>query len=239
MFKNKNILITGASSGIGEKIATDVSLNNGHAFLVARNEKKLIKITNELKKNNLKSSYILADFKNTNDIKKLSDQLPNLSGIVINAGIIDYAPVKFISYDSMIETFNVNFFSNVLLIKNLLKKNKINKNASIVFIGSISSYLGTPATSIYASSKAALTTFSKVLASELIPKKIRVNTVSPGLVNTDLIKNISKVKDIFEKYPLGIGQVEDVSNQVMFLLSEKSKWITGTNIKIDGGYFLE
>ena len=95
------------------------------------------------------------------------------------------------------------------------------------------------ATSIYASSKAALTTFSKVLASELIPKKIRVNTVSPGLVNTDLIKNISKVKDIFEKYPLGIGQVEDVSNQVMFLLSEESKWITGTNIKIDGGYFLE
>jgi len=239
LFKDKNILVTGASSGIGKKIAEDISLNSGHSFLTARNEKKLIKITSQLKKNNLKSSFIRTDFSNRDDIKKLSDELPKLSGIVINAGIINYSPVKYVTYDAMIETFNVNFFSNVLLIKNLLKNNKINKNASIVFIGSISSNLGTPATSIYASSKAALTTFSKVLASELVSKKIRVNTVSPGLVNTNLIKNISKIRDISDKYPLGIGEVEDVSNQVIFLLSEKSKWITGTNIEIEGGYFLK
>ena len=239
MFKDKNILITGASSGIGKKIAKDISLCHGHSFLTARNKKELIKITSQLKKNNLKASYIQADLSIQDDIKKLTDELPELSGLVLNAGVINYSPVKYITYDLMIETFNVNFFSNVLLIKNLLKNKKISKNSSIVFIGSISSKTGTPATSIYASSKAALTTFSKVLASELVSKKIRVNTVSPGLVNTNLISNISKISEMSSDYPLGLGDVEDISNQVIFLLSEKSKWTTGTNVIIEGGYFLK
>ena len=239
MFKNKNILITGASSGIGKKIACDISLNNGYSFLTARNKSKLKRIVDSIVKQNKKSAYIDADLSKNEDIIKLSKKIPNLSGIVLNAGIIDYSPIKFINYEKMLEIFKVNFFSNVFLIKNLLKEKKINKNSSIVFIGSISSISGTPATSIYASSKSALTTFSKVLASELAPKKIRVNTVSPGLVKTDLIDDVSKVSNIESQYPFGLGNVEDISNQVMFLLSEKSKWITGTNVLIEGGHLLK
>lgn len=239
MFNNKNILVTGASSGIGRQISIDIANNNGNLIATGTNENKLSKLCLGLNNNNKKSSYLLADLTNEMELIKLSDDIPEISGLVINAGIIDYSPIKFISSIKMQNIFQINFFSNVILIKNLLKKGKIKNNSSIVFIGSISAGLATPATSIYAASKAALTTFSKVLASELVSKKIRVNTISPGLIKTKLIEKISEFNNKSDEYPLGLGNVQDVSNQVLFLLSDKSKWITGTNVLIDGGYSLK
>ncbi len=239
MFNNKNILVTGASSGIGHQISIDIANNNGNLIATGTNENKLSNLCLGLNNNNKKSSYLLADLTNETELIKLSDDIPEISGLVINAGIIDYSPIKFISSVKMYNIFQINFFSNVILIKNLLKKGKIKNNSSIVFIGSISADLATPATSIYAASKAALTTYSKVLASELVSKKIRVNTISPGLIKTKLIEKISEFNIKSDEYPLGLGNVHDVSNQVLFLLSDKSKWITGTNVIIDGGYSLK
>lgn len=239
MFKNKNIFVTGASSGIGKQISIDVAMSDGNLFMTGRNKKELTKINAFIHNKNKKASFFTADLINEEEIIQLCDRLPVLSGIVINAGIVDYSPVKHISLKKMIALFQINFFSNVLIIKNLLKQRKIKNTASIVFIGSISSDLGVPATAMYAASKSALTSFSKVLASELLSKKIRVNTVSPGLVKTKVLKNISEINKKPNDYPLGYGNVQDVSNQVLFLLSDKSKWITGTNIKIEGGYLLK
>tara|TARA_B100001063_G_scaffold21935_1_gene16768 strand:- start:999 stop:1721 length:723 start_codon:yes stop_codon:yes gene_type:complete len=239
LFNNKNILVTGASSGIGHQISIDIANNNGNLIATGTNENKLSNLCLGLNNNNKKSSYLLADLTNETELIKLSDDIPEISGLVINAGIIDYSPIKFISSVKMYNIFQINFFSNVILIKNLLKKGKIKNNSSIVFIGSISADLATPATSIYAASKAALTTYSKVLASELVSKKIRVNTISPGLIKTKLIEKISEFNIKSDEYPLGLGNVHDVSNQVLFLLSDKSKWITGTNVIIDGGYSLK
>ena len=239
MLKNKNIFVTGASSGIGKQISIDAAFSEANILMTGRNEKELKKILDFIHKKNKKASFFTADLIHEEEIIKVCNLLPELSGIVLNAGIVDYSPVKHISLKKMISLFQINFFSNVLLIKNLLKQRKIKDKASIVFIGSISSELGVPATTMYAASKSALTSFSKVLASELISKKIRVNTISPGLVKTKVLKNIAEIHKNSNDYPLGYGDVKDVSNQVLFLLSDKSKWITGTNIKIDGGYLLK
>lgn len=242
MLLGKNILVTGSSSGIGRQIAIEIGLNKGNPILTGRNIEKLSEICKLIKQNGADPVYHQADFRNENEITNLVESLPNLSGLVINAGIIDYTPIKFISRAKIDDIFQVNFISNVILIKKLLEYKKINNNAAIVFIGSIASKLGVPGTSLYAASKAALTSFAKVLAIEVSSKKIRVNILSPGLVTTDLTGKITDIKsDGSEKdknYPLGWGSTQNVANAVIFLLSDKSEWMTGTDIVIDGGFTL-
>jgi len=242
MLQGKNILVTGSSSGIGKQIAIEIGLNKGNPILTGRNIEKLGEVCKLIKKNGADPAYRSADLRNENDITDLVISLPNLSGLVINAGIIDYTPIKFLSSVKIDEIFQVNFTSNVILIKKLLEYKKINNNASIVFIGSIASKLGVSGTSLYAASKAALTSFAKVLAIEVSSKKIRVNTLSPGLVTTDLTEKITDIKsDGIEKdknYPLGWGSTQNVANVVVFLLSDKSEWMTGTDIVLDGGFTL-
>jgi NAD(P)-dependent dehydrogenase (short-subunit alcohol dehydrogenase family) len=240
----KNILITGASSGIGKQIAIDVASNNGNAILTGRNIDLLNKVADIIEENHkVKIPIYITDLNNEEDIVAMANSLPLLDGIVLNAGIIDYTPIKYLTKEKIENILMVNFISNVLLINNLLSLKKIKNSASIVFISSISARLGVPGTSIYAASKAAQTAFAKVLASELSIKKIRVNIISPGLVSTDLINKISTVSNIekneLNNYPLGIGTVYNVSDQVIHLLSDRSEWMTGTDILIDGGFTLK
>lgn len=243
MLSGKNILITGASSGIGKQIAIDVASNNGFAILTGRDNTRLAKVSALISKNKETIAPVFsADLNSEEDIVRLTDALPLLSGVVINAGIIDYTPIKYLTKEKVENILLVNFVSNVLLISRLLELRKIQSSASIVFISSISTRLGISGTSMYAASKAALSAFAKVLASELSTKRVRVNVVSPGLIATDLTEKISSVKcsqtDDVKSYPLGWGTVNNVSDQVIHLLSDKSEWMTGTDILIDGGFTL-
>jgi NAD(P)-dependent dehydrogenase (short-subunit alcohol dehydrogenase family) len=241
---DKRILITGASSGIGKQIALDVVSNNGNAILTGRNCDLLNNVADIIAfTNNVKTPVYITDLNNEDDIIGMANSLPPLNGIVLNAGIIDYTPIKYLTKEKIENILMVNFISNVLLINKLLGLRKIQNAASIVFISSISAHLGVPGTSIYAASKAALTAFAKVLACELSNKKIRVNIISPGLVSTNLINKISTISNVenneHNNYPLGIGTVNNVSDQVIHLLSDRSKWMTGTDILIDGGFTLK
>ncbi len=244
MLTDKRILITGASSGIGKQIALDVVSNNGNAILTGRNCDLLNNVADIIAfTNNVKTPVYITDLNNEDDIIGMANSLPPLNGIVLNAGIIDYTPIKYLTKEKIENILMVNFISNVLLINKLLGLRKIQNAASIVFISSISAHLGVPGTSIYAASKAALTAFAKVLACELSNKKIRVNIISPGLVSTNLINKISTISNVenneHNNYPLGIGTVNNVSDQVIHLLSDRSKWMTGTDILIDGGFTLK
>jgi NAD(P)-dependent dehydrogenase (short-subunit alcohol dehydrogenase family) len=129
------------------------------------------------------------------------------------------------------------------LNKELIKNKKINKGGSIVFISSISTKLGIPGTSIYASSKAALSTYAKVVASEISKQQIRSNIISPGIIKsiTPNVETAIEISDkrLEEEYPFGFGSTSDVANLVAFLLSDLSRWITGSDIVIDGGYNLK
>lgn len=240
--KNRRILITGASSGIGRSCAIEVSKLGGHCILTGRNETELI---NTKKLCETDADIFAGDLTDYDTIKNIAKSINNIDGLVHCAGITNPWPIKFLKPSHIKEMFDINFNAPVLLTTELLKANKINPEASIIFISSISSQHPYYGGATYASSKAAIEAFSKALAIEVAPKKIRSNVIRPGLVKTRMFeeaKNASVDRENFEQYekfyPLGFGEPDDISNAVCFLLSKESKWITGIDLKMDGGLVL-
>jgi len=239
----KHILVTGASSGIGRQAAIDVSILGAKLTITGRNLTELKNTQAQLAGNN--HCIIETDLTKAKQIKKLSTELKELDGIVHCAGIVKPIPVKFIKEQQIDEVFAINFKSVVLLNAELLQQKKINNAASIVLISTVSTLYPYFGGAIYIASKAALEGYCKTLALELSPKKIRVNILQPALVKTAIYQSTidtafseEEMKKYEKQYPLGIGETEDVSNAVCYLLSEKSKWITGTCIPMDGGLTL-
>jgi len=238
----KNILVTGASSGIGQAIALALSHNGAKVAITGRNKERLTATYECLSKN---ETHLIttADLNQKDEIDKLSEAMPILDGVVFCAGAIEYIPAKQITVESFNFIMDINFKSQIMLYKALHNKRKFAKKSSLVFISSISAQTATPATLVYAASKAAIVTSVRVLASELSKLKIRVNSISPGLVKTPLLENQGVEKEKFAenevRYPLGLCEVEDVANAAIFLLSDASKKITGTDIVVDGGYLLK
>jgi NAD(P)-dependent dehydrogenase (short-subunit alcohol dehydrogenase family) len=239
---NKTILVTGASSGIGQQIAISISEMGGNLIISGRNDKRLTETFTKLKKGN--HSQIIADITKEEEIKILTQQLPKLDGIVNCVGMVTPFPIKFINQEKIDETFNLNYNAQVLLISSITRAQKLNKNASIVFLSSISGTHPHKGGTLYSGSKIALESFSKVLALEFFPMGIRSNCIAPAMVKTPMYEyseqNASKetMDAHIAKYPLGVGLPEDVANTAIFLLSDASRWITGTTITLDGGFLL-
>lgn len=239
--KNKTILITGASSGIGRAAAVLCDMAGATVILSGRNEEELKK-TQSLLTN--KSTFFSADLGEENSINRLVSMVPALDGFVHCAGIISPFPVKFLKSKHINEIFSINFNSSVLMSSGLLGSKKLNNGASVIFISSVSAEHPYTGGSMYTASKAALEAFARGFALESSSKKIRVNTLAPALVRTKILDlseemySKEELKNIESQYPLGIGEPEDVANAIVFLLSDASKWITGTTIKMDGGLLL-
>ncbi len=235
----KTILVTGASSGIGRAVAIECSKTGAVVFLTARNEARLRETLNALEGDG--HQYILADLTNEEAIKALVEQLPQLDGVVCAAGISMLKPIQVLSEKDIQVVFATNYSAPVLLTKTLVKKRKLNNEASLVYISSVSGNGNTAtALSIYGSSKSALNSFAKYAALELSGKKIRCNTICPGRIETSLLQNQTMSAEDLEKdiakYPLHrYGKPEEVAQTAVYLLSNATKWITGTSITIDGG----
>lgn len=238
---NLTILITGASSGIGRACAIEASQIGAHCILVGRNEDALNE-TASLCEN--RADVLVSDLKNTDDIKKMVSQINNVDGVVHCAGITYPRPIKFLKPEHITEIFDINYNAPVLLTAELLQKNKVNNGASFVFISSISSkhpYFGG---STYVSSKAALEAFSRTLAIEVAPKKMRSNVILPAMVYTKMLEDTKQAtgEERFAEYeklhPLGFGEPKNVADAVCFFLSREAKWITGSELKMDGGLLL-
>jgi NAD(P)-dependent dehydrogenase (short-subunit alcohol dehydrogenase family) len=237
---NKNILVTGSSAGIGKQIAISASEMGANCWLTGRN---LERLQNTKKALSVSGSHglIQADLNSEEEIKNLVSGLSSLDGVVLNAGMLKTAPFKFIKKEQIEESMQVNFTSSMLLLNELVKQKKLNKNASIVFISSIGgNVIGHVGNVIYSATKGAINGVVKVLALEFANRGIRVNSIMPGMVKTELWDNGSYTEEqILEdekKYPLGYGAPEDVANTVLFLLSNASKWMTGSHVLLDGGY---
>lgn len=241
MFEGKAILVTGASSGIGLGIVKVLASKNATLILTARNEDRLKNTILELEGNN--HSYIVADIVNNEQVNELVKKLPKLDGIVFCAGYNEYIPIKFIKKEKADKIFELNYFSSVYLLQKLLKNKLLNKGSSLVFISSISSIMGVPATALYAASKAAVNSTVKVIASELAPQKIRANAICPGIVITPMLQqdniDMLQLMEQEKQYPLGFGNPEDVANAVSFYLSDESRWLTGNIMNLDGGLTLQ
>ena len=235
----KTILVTGASSGIGQETAIQCSKMGAKVVITARNEERLKETFDSLEGD--EHILFLAELTNQSQVESLVSQLPTLHGVVLCAGKGMTLPFPFCTREKYDDIFNVNFFAPIELLRLLVKKKKLAQDSSVVFVSSIggveSFSLGN---GVYGASKAALNSTMRFCARELATKKIRVNCVNPGMVNTKLIQSgiISdeQHKLDMEKYPLKrYGEPEDIAYGIIYLLSDASSWVTGHSLVIDGG----
>ena len=231
----KTILVTGASSGIGRGIAISCSMMGARVIINGRNTQKLSDTLSQMSGDG--HEMVSGDLTDSEALESIVNTLPKLDGIVHSAGIGTRVLCKNIVEADIDQTISTNFKAPVLLQTEILKKKKLNKGGSIVFIASMSYDSPSVGNALYAASKGALNSLAVTLAKELAPK-VRVNCISPGTVETPMTQAFlaTEAGETHQKgYPLGVGHCEDITNLVCFLLSDASRWITGQNIIIDGG----
>ena len=243
--KDKNILVSGASSGIGRQCAIDFSFNGANVFLLGRNVEELKK-TKELCSQSVTIKYFSLDFAALDmlpkEITSICEEIGPIHGFLHAAGIeksLPYAHLKTMDYQHI---YDVNFISAMEIIKIISNKKYRGDRAKYVLVSSITSVIGRPTVTAYAASKGALVSAVKSLSLELAKKGVCINCISPGTILTPMM--IQVMNSLTEEqrtarkkgFPLGFGESSDVSNAAVFLLSDAARWITGQNIIIDGGY---
>lgn len=236
--------MTGGSSGIGKAIATQVAAEGGRICAVARDEAGLESTLSSLGDNG--HVGISWDLSETDSLEQLAEEvnrkLGRVDGIVHAAGRYQANPLRAMKASDVEEVFDLNVFAPLLLTKALVHRARRARSMSVVFLGSVASHRGQSGASAYSASKAALNALASSLVAELGRDGIRFNTIVAGLVDTALSKGIRNRLgekgwgNLIHQHPLGLGDAENVANAVLFLLSDKSEWITGTQLVIDGGY---
>ncbi len=246
----KNVLVTGGSSGIGLAIADLLTKEGGYQVIsLSRSQAKIDRALKERPRLKGKVDFITGNVSEPADcqrlFKMLNEKFGKLHGLVNNAGMLTAGGILDIGYELWKENLDINLNAPYLLTQKLLPLLVNANGASVVNISSIASRV--PGRSIaYSVSKAGVDMLTEFLAGELGPYKIRVNAVNPGLVETHLHLDSKVVpsEEVYRqmlqksesKYPIGrIGKPEDIAQMVHFLLSDKSAWITGSIIKVDGG----
>jgi NAD(P)-dependent dehydrogenase (short-subunit alcohol dehydrogenase family) len=239
---DKTVFVTGASSGIGRSVAIECSKMGAKLVITGRNKDRLDETFRNLSGEGHIS--ITADIVTGEGIAKIAGALPLLDGIVHSAGVYKLAPVSFANEEMVREVMDINFLSPLALTQQILKLKKVNKNASVVFISSIAgSHVSSPGGSVYSASKSALIGMMRGMALDLAPRGIRVNTVAPGTIQTGIFDGSAvshdQLSEDVKRYPLRrYGRPEEVAYSVIYLLSDASAWVTGSNIVIDGGFTL-
>lgn len=237
--EGKTILVTGASSGIGRASAIECSKMGAQVVITARNEDRLKETLSDMEGNN--HLVIPCDLSDEGSIDILVSSVPELQGLLNNAGFTKTLPIQFINSVDFNSVLGTNTVAPILLLQKLLKKKKLKKGSSVVFTSSMAGVgHSSVGNAMYAASKGALSAFVRCAAKELAPKEIRVNAVCPAMVDTGILSSgtISEeqLKEDMKRYPLGrYGRPEDVAWAIIYLLSDASNWITGDNMVLDGG----
>ncbi len=241
----KRVLVTGASSGIGKAVAQHAASLGASLILLGRNIERLEEVFHSLQGENHEYYVIdITDYQQIeNIIRSTVANSGTISGFVHSAGIEKTLPFKASTPKIFKEVFETNVFAGFEIARILSQKSIVNaKGASFIFISSIKGRLGESGNIVYCSSKSALLAGIKAMALELASKKIRCNCVLPGMVQTEMVEKLfaslppESKNNIIKKYPLGLGKPEDIATLISFLLSDQSRWITGSEYIIDGGY---
>lgn len=236
----KTVLVTGASSGIGRQTALSCSCMGARVIVTGRDSGRLQETFNQLSGDN--NIQITADLTLADDMDRLLSSLPPLDGAVLCVGNSTTLPLQFGTREKFDDMFEVNFFAPVELLRLLYKKKLLQKGASVVLIASIGgTHSFMPGNGVYGASKAALNSVMKYAAREYSARRIRVNSICPGMVDTPLIHRGTiteeQLAEDAKRYPLGrYGRPDDIANGAIYLLSDASSWLTGHDLIIDGGF---
>lgn len=237
----KNIVVTGGNSGIGYASAKKFKDLGAKVIITGRNPEAVSHAAETLG-----VTGIVADQGDLNAINNLVEEVQGhfaeVDGLFINAGVAAFAPVDQLDEATFDNMMNVNFKGAFFTLQKFIPV--LAAGASVINLSSINAYTGMPNTSVYAASKAALNSLTRTAATELAPKKIRVNAVNPGPVNTAIFGKLGMPEDAInefagamqERIPLKrFGESEDIANLVAFLVSDEASFITGAEYNIDGG----
>lgn len=240
--ERKTILVTGASSGIGRAIAIECAKMGANLIITARNEERLRATFDDLViESDQKHKIVIADLQVTEQVENLIAETGKIDGLVLCSGKGLRLPFQFSSRDKFDDIFETNFYAPVELMRLLYKKKQINKDGSIVILASLG---GTEVFSgchcIYGASKAALNSIMKFCAKEFAQRKVRVNSICPGMVDTPLIHrgtvSEEQLQEDMKRYPLKrYGVPQDIAYNAVYLLSDASSWMTGHSMVLDGG----
>ena len=244
--KGRKILITGASSGIGKATAKLAAAMGAVCVINGRDETRLNATLAELEGEGHKAIAIPLTPENCKEfVVKAVSLVGPLNGFVHCAGIEKTMPFRITELSDLHEIMSINLYAFWEITRELVKKkNHEQEKLSIVGIASVAGQNGASGKTAYAASKGALISLTKSLASEYAEQKIRFNCVCPGYVETPMLNNIKRLykteeefgEAIVKKHALGLGKPEDVANAVAYLLSDASRWVTGTTMNVDGGY---
>ena len=237
--QGKTILVTGASSGIGQATAVACTRMGADVIITGRDAERL-QATNEMMGGG--KGLLIADLTVRDDVERVVASLPHLDGAVLCAGNSTTLPLQFGTREKFDEMFDVNFFAPVELLRMMYKKKVLHKGASVELIASIGgTHSFMPGNGVYGASKAALNSVMKYAAREYASRKVRVNSICPGMVDTPLIHRGTiteeQLAEDAKRYPLGrYGHPDDIANGAIYLLSDASAWLTGHDLVIDGGF---
>jgi NAD(P)-dependent dehydrogenase (short-subunit alcohol dehydrogenase family) len=241
----KNIIITGASSGIGRQCAISCSQMGANVLLIARNKERLQQTRDQLGPGN-HSSFAL-DVTEYDKIETIIAEIVNktgkISGFIHSAGVELTLPFKATKPDTLKKIFETNVVAGFEWARIITNKKFIAaEGGSLIFMASVMGMVGQPGKIAYSSSKGALIAGCKSMALELANKNIRVNCISPGMVKTELANALfdtltdEAVENIVKAHPLGLGNAVDIAWACTYMLSDAARWMTGSNMVIDGGY---
>jgi NAD(P)-dependent dehydrogenase (short-subunit alcohol dehydrogenase family) len=235
----KTILVTGASSGIGQAVAVLAARLGARVLLTGRNEERLAATLTQLEGSGHRA--LPADLAQLEQLPAWVKTLDQLDGFASCAGANQWRTFKFIDHAYLRRLSVINLEAPILLTNELVKQRKLNPGAALVYIASIAGLACTPGNAVYAATKAGLIAAARIAAVELAKQSIRVNCVSPGMVKTPMTEQMmanltSELRAADEKhYPLGYGESEDVAAAAAYLLSPAARWATGLNLILDGG----
>jgi NAD(P)-dependent dehydrogenase (short-subunit alcohol dehydrogenase family) len=243
--EGKTLLITGASSGIGQQCAIDCSKAGARVVLVARNVERLHETLAMMEgEDHQVMPFDLTQFDLIPQlVADMVSKVGPIHGILHCAGISKTEPLKNTKAETLNTYFSANVTAAVMLSKEVCKKsNYCKEGCSVVFFSSVMGLVGESCKSTYSITKSALLGAARSLAAEYAPKKVRFNCVSPGVVETPINRNQPYMSDpeirkVYEsKHLLGFGRTTDISNACIYLLADASRWVTGQNLVVDGGF---